>query len=582
MSLSLSLQTALSALKYSQSALQVTSNNIANANTDGYSRKLVSPISQIIGNKGAGLSISTISRQVDENLVRDLRAQTSEFGRLDVRDAFLQLMQNMFGSLNSNSSLSASIGDFANKIEALATFPEDAGTRQGLIATAMAVAQQLNDMSDSLQTLRADADNKIGDALIKLNADFANIKDLNSRIAKSTALKESTAALEDERDSAVARVAEQLDISTFKRSSGEIVLMTKSGRILVDATAATFTHTKVSGLNATTTYPGAIDGINLDGIDITTEIKGGRISGLVDMRDKTLVNMQSELDTLALQLKNQINAVHNDGVGFPAPNALTGTRTVAGGDAFAGTGIVRIAVVDANGNAIAAPLDLNLAGLADVDAVVAAINASPLAAVVTASIVNGKVRISADNAANGVAINEGTSSVGGSGFSNYFGLNDLFVGDATTSLARNIAVRGDIITNPQYLSRGELSEGVLGVGTTAITAGGNSVVQRLAAVFQTSISFAASGNLPASTLKLGEYATQILVDNAGEAARVKDARAFRQTVLNDVKFRAQSVSGVNIDEEMANLIVLQNSFAAASRIIAVTSELMDILAQLGR
>ncbi len=584
MSLSLSLQNALSSLSYTQSALQVTSNNVANSTTEGYSRKTITAVSQVLDSKGAGVLSSSLTRKVDENLIRDLRTQTSDFGYLDSRTQFLKIMQDMFGSLASNSSLSASLTDLSNKIEALATLPEDSALRQTLLSSATAVTRQLNEMSDTIQTQRAIADNQIAEAVTDLNSRLGRVKDLNDRIARATALNQSTAELEDARDIAISDVANLVDITTFKRSTGEIIVMTKSGRVLVDSFAATVAHTPVSGMDASIAYPATINGLTIDGFDVTTEIKGGRIGALIDIRDTTLPNLQAELNALATQLRDQVNAVHNDGVGFPAPNTLTGTTTVAGGDAFAGTGIVRIAVVDANGNAVAAPLDLNLVGLADVDAVAAAINGSPLAGDITATIVGGKLVINADNANNSVAINEGTSSVGGSnrGFSHYFGLNDFFIGDSTVSLARNIAVRADIISNPNLISRGQLSEAVLGVGSAAITAGGNAVVTRLAAAFTSDFTYAAAGKLPPGSVRFHEYATMILAENANETARSEDARTFRNTVLNDVKFRAQSVSGVNIDEEMANLVVLQNQFAAASRVISVTAELMELLTQLGR
>ena len=195
MSLTLSLQTALSALKYNQAALQVASSNVANANTEGYSRKITSPISQTIDGKGAGVQVSDISRQVNDNLIRDLRSQTSEFNRIDARLEFLKQVQGMFGSLASNSSLSANIANLSTKIEALATSPGDTSSQQSLIASAVALAQQFNDMSDNIQTLRADTDKQITAAVATLNADLKNIQDLNVRIARSVSLSESTAEL---------------------------------------------------------------------------------------------------------------------------------------------------------------------------------------------------------------------------------------------------------------------------------------------------------------------------------------------------------------------------------------------------
>ena len=138
------------------------------------------------------------------------------------------------------------------------------------------------------------------------------------------------------------------------------------------------------------TYPGGFDAIDLRGTDITTEITSGQLGALIKLRDTTLPNLQSELNTLASGVFDQINAVHNDGTAFPPPNTLTGTQTVAAGDPFAGTGTTRIAVVDANGDLVAPPIELDLTAYATVGAVQTALNAA-LGANGTASIVGGNL-----------------------------------------------------------------------------------------------------------------------------------------------------------------------------------------------
>jgi flagellar hook-associated protein 1 FlgK len=323
-------------------------------------------------------------------------------------------------------------------------------------------------------------------------------------------------------------------------------------------------------------YPGGIDGINLNGVDITADIKAGKIAGLVDMRDTQLPNLQAQIDELATQLTDQVNALHNNGTGYPAANSLTGTRTVAGADPVAGTGNVRIAVVDASGKLVAAPLDLDLTTVADVTDVVNAVNAA-LGANGSAAIVGGKLQITATNPANGIVINEDTSAIGTDGFSSYFGLNDFFVNTTGASPARGIQVRSDIVASPTIMSRGQLSMTAAVAGDTAITSGNNAVASQIADAFDSSVSFAAAGGIAASSTTLGDYSAQILSLNATAAGNAKNTLDYQQGLYADVKNRSDSVSGVNIDEELADLIKLQQNYGAVSRVISVTSTLMDTL-----
>ena len=302
-------------------------------------------------------------------------------------------------------------------------------------------------------------------------------------------------------------------------------------------------------------------------------------------------------------MRDQLNAIHNDGAAYPPPNALTGTRTFAAPstDMVTLSGIVRISVVDANGKSVGVPMDLDLADLTTlaaganptVNEVRDAINgvysgsvpAIPGLTGATASVnSSGQLVITADNAANGIAINERTSAEAATkfGFSHYFGLNDLFIGDPTTGLASNIAVRSDIVSNPQLLARGELSEATLTNGSTAVTVGDNTIVQRLANKFNERLSFAASGGIPQTTTTLAGYGATILSTNASLAANIANDLSFRKIAYQEVLNKTQSASGVNVDEELANLILFQNAYAASARMVSVVSEVMKILVEMGR
>ncbi|HEX7005741.1 MAG TPA: flagellar hook-associated protein FlgK [Alphaproteobacteria bacterium] len=576
MSLDVALQNALTGLKTVQSALQINSNNVANANTDGYTKKSAEQVSLILAGQGAGVAIADVTRQINENLVRELRMRISTMGQLSVAAEYFARTQDIFGSLTSNSSLTAGLSDLAGAFQALATSPEDAARQQAVITAAVTLAQRFNDASRDIQKMRTDADQAIATAINTVNTKLTEIADLNNQIARSYAQGQPTADLLDQRDKALSELAEQMDFTTFTRDSGEVVIVTSGGRTLLDGVAPTLSHSPIVAADPGVVYPGAIDGIDLGGADITAEIRSGRIAALVNMRDNELPALQAQIDSLATALADQINAIHNDGAGFPAANALTGTRAVTPADPVVGTGIVRIAVVDGNGHLVAAPLDLDLASVADVNDIVNAINTA-FGAAATASVVNGRLQIAATNGAHGIAINEGTSAIGTQGFSHYFGLNDLFVSDGGTSLARSMRVRSDLIASPYVLSRGELSMTAAVPGDTALASGNNIVAARLAEAFNRGVSFAAAGGLPATTTTLADYSGQILGLNATAAANATSTLGYQQSLFNDLRFRADSVSGVNLDEEMASLITLQRNFGAVSRVINTASELMDVL-----
>lgn len=581
MSLGLALNTALTGIQVVQSALQVTANNIANANTEGFTRKSVAPISLLVAGQGSGVSISNITRQVNQSLIRDMRSQLASIGALRIDDAFYTRMQDLFGSLASGTSLTASIADLASAFEALAAFPEDNSLRQQVVGEALALTRQFNNTARDIQVMRTDADQGITDSIAVINTQLTQIAELNMQISRDLAAGQPTANLEDKRDTAITKLAEYVDIGTFTKSSGEVVVMLKTGRVLLDGGAPSLVHTPAAALDVSVTYPGSIGPISLNGVDITSELTGAGIGAQIKMRDTTLPNQAAELNTLAGGIFTEINKIHNDGAAFPPPNTLTGTTTVAAGDAFTATGTTHIAVTNASGDLVAAPIQLNLAAYATVGAFVTALNTA-LGANGTAAIVGGFLVVDAAVAANGIAINENDTSVGGLGVSHYFGLNNFFTGDASISLSRNITVRSDIAANPDLMSRGELNPAAAATGDSGVTSGDNKVVQRLASQFGTAVAFAASGNLAATTTTFGNYAAQMLSVNATQAAAAGDSLGFNEILFDDIRFRADSASGVSIDEEMANLITLQNSYAAIARVIAVASEMMDTLNQLVR
>jgi len=600
MSLSVALNNALTGLQASESVIQVISNNVTNANTEGYTRKTVDQISVTLDAEGRGADTTGIKRVVDERLLSDLRRNLAGLGASRIKDFYYQRVIDQFGTLANNSSLGAGLSDLANALEGMAASPESAANRIDVITNAVDLAKQISDMSAQVQNLRFDADKDITSAVDDLNGELQNFAELNRKIEAAKALGDPTGELEDFRDKSLDKISEVIDVRYFRRTSGEVVLTLPDGKVLADTNAKTLSHTPAAALSADITLAsGGIAPILLGTTDVTNVLGAGKLSGLVEVRDKILPDLQSELDLLTQKLRDELNLIHNAGAGLPPANTLTGTRTFAAPstDTVTLSAAVRIAVVDETGK-FASSFDL-AAGTYAIDQIESAIDTNLVGFATASTSVNGPLSISATNAKNGIAIVDiGTQSVTHtdgktkySGFSNYFGLNDFFVtptlvqGDSTVGLANRLQVRADLISDPARLSRGKLSAVTTPApiaGDVAISLGDSSSAQALADKFVEKLSFGAVGGLPPTTTTLSGFASDILSANAVAASVAEGDVSFRETLSQEQSFRAQQVSGVNVDEELRNMVLFENAYSASARVFQTVDDLLDIRINLGR
>ena len=273
MSLNIALFNAVSGLALNQRALDVIAQNVANVNTEGYSRKVINQESVILNGVGSGVRIADIARNVNEFMLKDMRAAASQLGGSKVEEEFYGRMQDLFGTLGSDSSLSALIAELASRLQGLATTPEDVALQTEVGNRANLLAERIRTAGVDIQSLRLQADQLIATAVTEINADLTRISEFNIRIAENQALGLPIGDLQDQRDLSINQVAEQIGIQYFTRSTGEVVLFTTDGRSLVDRTVATLTHTPAAAFSANLYYDTA--GAAIDGIDIGTECCDG-------------------------------------------------------------------------------------------------------------------------------------------------------------------------------------------------------------------------------------------------------------------------------------------------------------------
>ena len=458
MSLELTLQSAISGMQTSKASLQTISNNIANVNTEGYTRKIIDQKSRVFDGKGYGVEIGAISRQVNQAVLKQLRGEMGSLENIIAKQDYLTQLNSFFGTPADNNSISHKIGDLGAHFNNLAISPEVSANHFLTVNSAEDTALSLRRMSDEVQYLRSTANSKIKETVTKANKLLDEIVDTNTSIMTAVASKMPTAELEDQRDKSLNSLSEIMDITYFEQNDGSYSVYAGNGQTLVTRKAqylsyitpaimtAKLEYTPTSAINysgpSNSDYPiGGIPGVFVGEVsasnDITSGIKDGLLKGLIDIRDHDLKAVQNQLDELAEKLKVEINKAHNKGTGFPPPQVLTGDNFIQGTtDINASTGLVVISVVDKSGNKVETEyIDLAEAGITNVTTLLANGNSSGIndkfsAANLVASISNGKLILAAQNDKR-VTVNEFTSSMTGagkvaSGFSNFFGLNNLF------------------------------------------------------------------------------------------------------------------------------------------------------------
>nr|WP_210290916.1 flagellar hook-associated protein FlgK [Bradyrhizobium elkanii] len=582
-SLDIARSIAFSGLSATQVQISVASANISNADTKGYTAKTANQSSSVTSGVGTGVTITGISSAVDKLLLKSLVGADSDLGAADTTNSFLTELQQLYGSTSSSdssttgTSLANTIAAFESALSSLASTPSSASLQSNAVSALAAVTTQLQQTSSGIQTLRSNADQDIASSVTDINSDLQQISDLNKQIKQQAAAGQSTADLEDQRNSALQDLASMMNVSYFTTSSGDLQIYTSSGQALVDSTAHPLSYTALPSVTASTTYSAGsssgFSGISVNGVDITSQISSGKVSALITLRDQTLPAAQSQLDELARQLAASVNAVSNQGTSVPPPASLTGAATVSSTTPLSATGTVRIAVADKSGNLVSYQ-DLDLSSYAMVGDLATAINGiSGLSASVDA---NGHLSISTTTSGNGVAINEMTSAVGSSaqGFSDYFGFNDLITGTG----ASDIAVRSDILNGTAALPTATLdASSTMAAGNSVLSPGSATVVNALSSALTGSTNFGMAGGLGATTGSFTDYAAAIVANVAGKATQASAAYTAKQTAQSTYANSLSSQSGVNIDEESANLSALQNKYAAASQIITAVNAMFSAL-----
>lgn len=560
---------AASSLRASEVSMAVATANIANSDTDGYTRKTANQTSRTIAvGYATGVDIASVSSVVDQYLLKTLVGATSDVGYTGTMAASLDLLQQRLGSTDGSggTGIADAIGDLADSLATLTTSPESDSAKAAAVDDVNAMAESLRDLSSTVQDLRAQADEDIADTVDRINETLTTLKSLNDQIVKAKGLGQNTGDLEDQRNTALQTLAGDIDIRYQTDSNGSLRVSTSSGTALLDSVVHGLSYTPASSVNADTHF----SAISVGGKDITGTLTSGTLAALVDLRDEALPNQQARLDELATTLKDALNTAVNAGSTVPAPSSLTSAATVSAADSLSGTGTLRLAVTNSDGTA-ADVVDIDLSTLSTVQDLMDAINATGSATAGIGS--DGKLTIAATDGSTGIALGGDTAVGSGSkGLSAFFGFNDILTGTG----ASDLRVSPALLNDSSRLPTAALSTaGGLAAGDTALTSGDATTASALSAVLTGTLSFDAAGGMSGRKGTAAAYAADI-IQGIATAASAADTASDNATAYSDsLTTTLTSQSGVNVDEETATISSLQSAYESAAAVMEVLQEMFE-------
>jgi flagellar hook-associated protein 1 len=307
-SLNAALATALSGLDADQGALETTSNNVANANTPGYSREVpvliasdpvvVDPLTF-----GSGVTLQSIQSVTDPILESQIQQETQTQGQLSALVSALSQTQTNFTS--TTGDIGTDISNFFTSLNQLATSPSDLSLRQGVLTAADNLATAFNTTANNLTAQQTSLNQSVEQTVGQINQLTAQIAQLNGQISNLENVGQNAGTFVDQRTQAIDQLSSLVDVSVIPSGNNTLTLTTASGTALV-------TGQQSFQLTTQPVASGNQD-VFAQGNDITSTIVAGQLGGVLQARDQQIPSVLNQLDTLAAGFANAVNGVQTSG-----------------------------------------------------------------------------------------------------------------------------------------------------------------------------------------------------------------------------------------------------------------------------
>ncbi len=534
------LGTAVSGLKAFQRSLETTSHNIANVNTEGYSRQrveLATTPAQFRGGGyvGNGVDVANITRSYDQFVTNQLRSSSSAFGEMDQFHKLASQVDNILA--DETTGMASAMKSFFNAVNDVASDPSSSPARQVMISEAKLVSQQFNGINTKFSQISAGVNKNLELTVKDINTLASDIADLNKQIVADinrTSGQRVPNDLLDERDLLIARVSEKVDVSVLDQADGSVSIFIGKGQPLVLAN-----NSSTISLSGSEKDPNHLE-VFIEGQNASREIAGGELKGLLRFRDEVLEPARLQLGMVATGLAVEINSLHKTGFDL---------------DGNAGTALFSFGATEIETKKLGVA-----AGSVTASFQVSVANLSPSDYQLDYNGTDYTLTKLSDNSTTTFTAG-GTTTLSGPGFD--ISTTGMVSGSSfflrpTYDAAKNINI---VIDDPRKIAAS---------ASAATVPGDNEVALKLAGLENRSV-------LNSGTDTITDAYGQLISSVGSSTHSAQIGRAAQETLLNQAQGARENISGVNLDEEAANLIKFQNSYQAAAQAISVASSLFDTL-----
>ena len=540
-----------------QLAIEVTGQNVANVETEGYSRQDVSfeantPRGHIkyggLHQIGTGVRVASIERAHDQFLFTQIMDEGDLTGSTEVKKEIFEQLEVLFNE-GSGRSLNDAFSSFFGSIHDLATNPRGLPERTDLISKAEHLTSTFNQTGNQLFMLQRNIDATIESEVVEINSLTTQIGKLNESIhANEPTAQYKANDLRDNRDRLVKKLSKKIDIQLVQESDNQISLTLKDGTALVlkDQVFALSTSLNANNESFKDVY------INSGSTkkNITSTVKGGQLRGYLDMRDTEIGSILDKMNILSGSFIQEFNSIHRQGFGIDGSSGL---------DFFT-------------------PLDVkvghnvNNKGTASVSMT----NASPTSIsvdefemVFTSSSSFNLNNLTTNASLGTFEFNAGTT----------FNVKDGFAvtisGAAVSGDKVKFSVSEDAASRMSVSSKITADRQKIAAGTTTNADGGNAL--RMANL-QNELAFnSVTWSSDAGSFTFDEYYNAVVSTIGIESFSAQAILRQQEGVMLQLNSRRESISGVSIDEEMIKMIKFQQAYNASARMISMVDEMLDTL-----
>ncbi|MCP4341905.1 MAG: flagellar hook-associated protein FlgK, partial [Desulfobulbaceae bacterium] len=305
------LNSARTSLEVNQKSIEIIGNNIANVNTEGYSRQTAELETYPAMNFGdffigQGVKVSDVSREHDVFIDQQIKQKAIDFGLQDALTRPLSELESVFNITDDN--ISSDIDNFFDSLQELSADPSDLVQRNNVILQGEVLATSFNNTVNQLNSIKENINNTILSKLDAVNSQINEIADLNDRIYSIETHGQTANSARDQRDMVAKDLAQTLGAQSYEDKNGMLSVALPGGMPLVQGNMAMTISADVSGVDLTLK-------LHAGGVTRDLELRnmGGEFQGLMDIRDNFIPELTEDLDKLAYELSTQINLQHQAG-----------------------------------------------------------------------------------------------------------------------------------------------------------------------------------------------------------------------------------------------------------------------------